>query len=255
MENSRRQFLFGSIQMAAWYGVFQLGTSRKAWAKSIRLTARQWADQIVQVASDATAGRLSGEEWQSAIEGLHTRIPLADLIKALDVDRIVGETKQSKERLAVVQDVPIPLTQKQTDKTFGHKLFVYRRGDSTPPHAHNHLVCAHLTLRGNIRARTFNRLQDLERSILLQPTSDRSVGPGHTVSMSDARDNVHWFEGIADVSVTFDVPVGPITPKKKYGHPAQVWSQIYLDPTVPARGDGNIDAPLISFDDAVRKFA
>ncbi len=98
-------------------------------------------------------------------------------------------------------------------------------------------------------------MQDLERSILLQPTSDRSVGPGHTVSMSDARDNVHWFEGVADVSVTFDVPVGPITSKKKYGHPAQVWSQIYLDPTVPARGDGNIDAPLISFDDAVRKFA
>jgi len=46
MENSRRQFLFGSIQMTAWYGVFQLGTIRKAWAKGIRLTAQQWADQI-----------------------------------------------------------------------------------------------------------------------------------------------------------------------------------------------------------------
>jgi hypothetical protein len=142
MENSRRQFLFASIQIAAWYGVFQLGTSRKAWAKSIRLTAQQWADQIAQLASDVTASRLSGEEWQSAIERLHTRIPLADLIRALDVDRLVRETEQPKERLAVVQDVPIPLTQ-QTDETFGHKLFVYRRGDSTPPHAHNHLVSAH----------------------------------------------------------------------------------------------------------------
>src|SRR5260370_6871595 len=107
--------------MAGCCGVFQLGPSRKAWAKSIRLTAQQWADQIAQLASDATAGRLSGEEWQSAIEGLHTRIPLADLIKALDIDRIVGETKQSKQKLPHVQHPPLPLPPNHTDNNFCHK--------------------------------------------------------------------------------------------------------------------------------------
>jgi hypothetical protein len=33
--------------------------------------------------------------------------------------------------------------------------------------------------------------------------------------MSDDENNVHWFEGVSDIAVTFDVPVWDISPEKK----------------------------------------
>ena len=138
---------------------------------------------------------------------------------------------------------------------FGHKLFVYRKGSVTPPHAHNHLVSAHLIVRGQVRTRTYDRVQDLETSILLKPTRDEIPRPGTLVTMSDARDNVHWFEGVSEQSISFDIPVVDVTPDKHYRHPAEAYSQIYLDPTVAPRANGTIEAPIIKFRESVRKFA
>jgi hypothetical protein len=73
--------------------------------------------------------------------------------------------------------------------------------------------------------------------------------------MSDTKDNVHWFEGVSDLSLSFDVPVGGIDPGRKYGHDAEAVNQIFLDPRAPARGDGRIVAPIILFEEAVRRFA
>jgi hypothetical protein len=66
---------------------------------------------------------------------------------------------------------------------------------------------------------------------------------------------VHWFEGVSERSVSFDVPVGDIAPGIAYRHAAEAYNQIYLDPTVAPRGDGRIEAPVIKFSEAVEKFA
>ncbi len=254
MNDPRRRFLLGSARLAAWYGVLFLGASRSAWGRGLSLTAAQWSQELESLALEVKAGRRSGEAWQSAIEALHSRIPLEELVSALDVATIVKGIKHPTDKLGAVHDVALPGAGPGASH-FGHKLFVYRKGACTPPHAHNHLVSAHLVLQGNIRVRTFDRVQDLEDSLLLDPRTDRVVGPGQTVSMSDGRDNVHWFEGVSELSVSFDVPVADIDPEKNYRHPAEGMNQLFVDPTGPKRGDGYVDAPLIRFREAVRRFA
>jgi len=49
--------------------------------------------------------------------------------------------------------------------------------------------------------------------------------------------------------------VGDIFPAKAYRQPAEVYTQIYLDPRVPPRPDGRIEAPIIKFRESVRRFA
>ena len=135
---------------------------------------------------------------------------------------------------------------------FGHKLFIYRKGSVTPPHAHNNLVSAHLVVKGEIRVRTFDRVEDLDKALLLRPTKDQIEKVGSTISMSDYKDNVHWFEGMSDVSVSFDVPVPKIELNKKYLHEAEGYNQIFLDVSVAPRKDGLIEAPIIKFAESVK---
>jgi hypothetical protein len=250
---SRRQFLLRSSRLAAWYGVLQLGFQHRAWARTVAWKVEHWSQELARLASDVRAGRLAPQAWQHAMEQLHSAITISELIESLDVDQILRRIKYPSEKLGAIQDIRLSALEPKEMEGFGRKLFVYRKGSCTPPHAHNHLVSAHLILRGQIRTRKFNRLEDVEHAIVIEPTVDGVFGPGHTDSMSDDENNVHWFQGVSDIAVTFDVPVWDISPEKKYGHPAK--GQIFIDPTVPAGGDGRIVAPVISFPTAVRKFA
>jgi len=250
---SRRKFLLHSCELAAWYGVLQVGFQHRAWAGTVSRRVERWSRELARLAAEVRGGRLVPQAWQHAIEHLHSAMEISELIKALDVDQVLRTIKYPKEKLGAIQDIHLPSLQPKDTEGFGCKLFVYRKGSCTPPHAHNHLVSAHLILRGQIRTRKFNRLEDAQQSIVIEPTVDGVFGPGHTDSMSDDENNVHWFEGVSDIAVTFDIPVWDISPGKKYGYPAN--GQIFIDPTVPPRGDGRIVAPVISFPTAVRKFA
>lgn len=253
LPETRRKFLLHSCELAACYGVLQLGFLHRAWAATVPREMEHWSRELMRLASEVRAGRLAPQAWQHAIEQLHSTMTISELIKALDVDQILRTINYPKEKLGAIQDIRLPALEPKEMEGFGRKLFVYRKGSCTPPHAHNHLVSAHLILRGKIRTRKFNRLEDVEQAIEIEPTVDDVFGPGHTDSMSDDENNVHWFEGVSDIAVTFDVPVWGISPGKKYGYPAN--GQIFIDPTVPARADGRIVAPIISFPAAVRKFA
>ena len=141
--------------------------------------------------------------------------------RPIDVDRLIAAVTWPEQRLGAGADVPWPRVEGfPADLRFGHKLFVYRQGAVTPPHVHNHLVSAHWVLRGAIWVRTFDRVRDLEASILLRPTRDEVARPGALVTMSDDLDNGHWFEGVSP----------------------------------SPQADGTIDAPILTFQDSVRKF-
>ena len=180
-------------------------------------------------------------------------MPVSELCKTLDVDRVLRSIKQPKDKVATIQDIRLPGVDQTALHGFGHKIFVYRKGSVTPPHAHNHMVSAHLILRGQIRTRKFDRLEDEQQAIVIKSTVDDVFGPGHTDAMSDDENNVHWFVGVSDLAVTFDVPVWDVSPEREYGYRGN--GQIFIDPTAPSRGDGRIAAPIMSFAAALRKFA
>lgn len=252
---SRRALGLGAAHLAGWYAVFEAAQSSAAWARQIKPNVRRWAETLNEVSEAVRAGHIEPTEWQTSIERLHAAVPLEEIIRLVDLDALLTRVRPPKNKLGAVEDVDWSgLTAGRPTVGIAHKVFVYRKGACTPPHAHNHLVSAHLVLKGQIRARTFNRLEELEHSLLLEPTTDRLVGPGETVSMSDERDNVHWFEGVSALSASFDVPVGGITPEKPYRHRAEGFGQLFVDPRVPARADGRIEAPIITFTESVKRF-
>lgn len=130
----------------------------------------------------------------------------------------------------------------------GHKIFAYRKGACTPPHAHNNVASVHLVLRGKIHLRTYDRVRDVPGAIEITPTFDGVVEPGAFATMTDAEHNVHWFVGEIDGSCSLDVVMSDVAPDRTYATPAQSYGQIFVDPTAGKR------APILAFERAAAKF-
>lgn len=73
--------------------------------------------------------------------------------------------------------------------------------------------------------------------------------------MSDERDNAHWFVATTDNAYTLDIPIPKVNLAKHYALQANEFGMIFVDPTVKARGDGKIHAPVLSFEISLKKFA
>jgi hypothetical protein len=227
----------------------------QAWASPLDPTVRRWILRVGEIGHAVQSGTLTPSQWQDAMAETYAAFTPDEFVRFIDMDRLLAGLVYPTEKLGAVKDVPWPeVGGFPADLRFGHKLFVYREGSCTPPHCHNHLVSAHWILRGEVRTRTFDRVEDLETAILLEPTRDEISKRGELVSMSDARDNAHWFEGVsAEPAISFDIPIG-VTPDKTYRHQAEGYNQIFVDPTVAPRADGKIEAPIIAFQESRRRF-
>jgi len=231
-------------------------TRANAWAAPLDPALRRWVLRVGELGQAVRAGTLAPAAWQDGMAELHASLSPEELIRFIDMDRLVEGLQAPKDRIGAIAQVPWPdVDGFPVGFRFGHKLFVYRQGACTPPHVHNHLVSAHWVLEGRIRARTYDRVADLDASIRLRPTRDEALDPGGIVTMSDQRDNGHWFEGLTGRSISFDIPISGISPEKAYGHPAEGANQIFIDPTVAPSSDGTIDAPIIRFEQSLQKFA
>lgn len=232
-------------------------TRARAWASPVDPLLRAWFVRLHEIGHAVRSGQMSPAAWQSAMEELYRELSPAELVEFIDTDRLLAGLKYPEQKLGAVASVAWPhIDGVSAAPRLTAKLFVYRKGSTTPPHVHNHLVSAHWVVRGEIRTRTFDRLEDRESAILLRPTRDEIARPGTLVTMSDARDNGHWFEGRSELAISFDIPISGVTPEKQYRHPDEAGSnQIFVDPTVRPRGDGSIEAPILPFADSVRRFA
>jgi hypothetical protein len=252
MHLGRRDLLIAATLPAlAWV------TRARAWASPLDHALLRWLRRLHEIGHAVRAGQMSPADWQAAMQELYRDLSPTEIVSFIDMDRLLAGLRYPEEKLGAVVRVEWPeIEAAPGGRPLTAKLFVYRKGSMTPPHVHNHAVSAHWVVRGEIRTRTFDRVEDLESAILLRPTRDETSRPGTLVTMSDARDNGHWFEGRSELAISFDIPISGIEPEKQYRHPDEdSSSQIFVDPTLAPRADGMIEAPIMKFVDSVRKFA
>lgn len=128
---------------------------------------------------------------------------------------------------------------------FGTHLFVVPPGNAVPPHGQNNLVTAHLVMKGSFRTRTYDRVADLPGRMLLRQTRDETCNVGATTSMSDLRDNVHWFVAGPEPVITLQVGMRA-KPQLEYQNPSDRDGRIYVDPRQKPNADGTIEAAVLS---------
>jgi hypothetical protein len=99
-----------------------------------------------------------------------------------------------------------------------------------------------LVLKGSFRGRHYDRLEDHSDHYIIRPTIDRTFQPGEFSTISDHKDNVHWFTAESQTGFIFNIHVVETNPENR-NRPGRV----YVDPLGQKLAGGLIKAPKISY--------
>jgi hypothetical protein len=223
--------------------------ARDLWAAAVRPIGRHWLADLSDLSRDVKGGAIKQVEWQAKVEELFGKIDLPELLKFIRFDemtrdltyRAKGERSLSV-RFPKVEGVP-------EDLPFGRQVFALKKGASVVPHGHDNMATAFLVLRGEFRGRHFERLADEPEHMILAPTLDKTFVPGGAATISDYKDNVHWFEALTDAAFIFNIHVMDVDAKSAKGS-----RRIYVDPAGQKLEGGKIRARRISPTEAYERY-
>ncbi|REJ85677.1 MAG: hypothetical protein DWQ34_28460 [Planctomycetota bacterium] len=228
---TRREFAQRTLGSLLTYSLLETLFSADAFPAEVKPVAAAWLARVDAAGRDLKGEKLSQTEWQSQIEELFGQIELAELLKFIDFDQLTAELefreqgeRSLKPKFPEVEGLP-------TDLVFGHQLFALRKGRSVVPHGHDNMATAFLILQGDFHGRHYDRLEDDGDSIIIRPTIDESFTVGGCSTVSDHKDNVHWFKATSETAFIFNIHVLNVVEGRKTG-------RVYIDPDgEPLAGD------------------
>jgi hypothetical protein len=246
---SRRDFIGDALGPLMTLSLVEMLLGADALAGERRLVAARWLAEVNALAEDLKGGRLEQIPWQTKTEELFAQVELADLLRLIDFDRLTRNIKYLDHgalslgfRFGDAQDAGQKLA-------FGRQIFALQQGRSVVPHGHRNMATAFLILQGQLRGRHYDRLADEPRHYLIRPTIDRRFGPGECSTISDYKDNVHWFQAISPTAFILNIHVLGVNPRE-----TQPTGRLYLDPEGEKLADGTIRAARLTYPEANRRF-
>jgi hypothetical protein len=243
---SRREFAGQALGALAFFSLVDLLPGRQVFASSIRPIAGHWLEELDRLGRDVKGQKLPQTEWQKKVEELYSKVELADFLKLIDFETLAKKLDGFNGRGALSLGVKFPQVEGiPTNLVFGRQIFAMKKGRSIVPHGHENMATAFLVLRGKCRGRHFERHSDDEKFMIISPTLDREFEPGGASTISDKKDNVHWFEALTDSAFVFNIHVMGVSPK----HPRPT-GRVYVDPNGEKIEGGKIRARIIDHDEA-----
>lgn len=227
--------------------LYALG-SRRALAEPLQGAVFEGLAAMNALALALRHGELSPTAWQDQMARLVAAIDVTEAASALELDRLATTLALPDDR-ARVRELSFPaLDQALRDAGLRPRLFALGRGRAIVPHGHHGMVSMHWILRGALHGRHFDRLEQTPTRVLMRPTLDAVLGPGAATSISDDRDNIHWFVAVEEPTFTLDVIVSHLDDGGPHG-------RFYVDPRAAEDvGDGRLRAPILTPAQARRRY-
>src|SRR3954447_15750242 len=226
MPETRREFTRPALQSLTAFALIEGLAAHHLFGDDVRPTLDDWFKQLDAISRDVKDEKIKDVEYQSALEGLYRKVELADLLKTLDFERMARGVKY-KDR----GETSLPVDFKNvsglpTKLVWGRQVFALKKGRSVVPHGHDKMATGFLVLKGRLRGRHWDRVEDGDDHYLIRPTIDRGFAPGEFSTVSDHRDNVHWFTNLQnEPAFLFNVHVIGINPEN-----TNVAGRVYVDP-------------------------
>ena len=74
----------------------------------------------------------------------------------------------------------------------------------------------HMMLKGQAHGWQFERVSDEAQYLTIKPTIDKVLNVGAVSTISDQRDNIHWFKALSEPVFMFNIGVFGINPSEKF---------------------------------------
>jgi len=248
-DTSRREFSKQALSSLLTFSLLETLFERDAFAESIKPVTVRWLAELNDLSSDLKDEKLKQIAWQSKVEELFAHVDLPQLLQLVDFQRLTSNlqlvdrgARSLRFKFRQIEGVP-------TNLVFGKQIFAVKKDRSVVPHGHNNMATAFLILKGSFHGRHYDRLEDETDHIIIKPTIDQSFGSGGYSTISDYKDNVHWFKASSEPSFIFNIHVLnlPFDDTRPTG-------RVYLDPDGEQLSDGRIRARRIRYKEAYRLY-
>ncbi len=246
---SRRGFAGHSLGSLLTFSLLETLFACDAFGKAIQPITAKWLDELNNLSQDLRNETLTQVVWQDKIEELFAQVDLPRLLAFVDFDRLATDAKLVHKGARSLRCNFPQVEGLPTNLVFGKQIFAVKKGRSVVPHGHNNMATAFLVLDGKFEGRHYDRLEDEEEHIIIKPTIDRDFKQGECSTVSDYKDNVHWFRASHEPSFLFNIHVLNVRPDsdRKTG-------RVYVDPAGEQLNDGLIRARRISYGEANRLY-
>lgn len=242
---SRREFTQQALGSVLTLSLLETLFQCDAFADQVKPATVKWLADVNQLGWDLKDRKLKQQEWQKKIEELYARADVTDFLRLVDFDKLTRNLEMV-DRGARSLPVRFPKIEGLPEKlSWGRQIFALKKGRAVVPHGHNNMATAFLILKGEFRGRHYDRLEEDGEHLFIKPTIDRKFTIGECSTVSDEKDNVHWFVALDEPAFIFNIHVTGIDPEN-----SEPTGRIYLDPNGEKLSGGLIRSRRLESDEA-----
>ncbi|HEX8473240.1 MAG TPA: hypothetical protein VF666_04350 [Pyrinomonadaceae bacterium] len=204
---SRRTFTRNILGSLLTFSLARNLCRADALGGSVKPVVHKWLVEMEDVTKGLRGAKIKPSEWQTQIEALLSRVELKDLLAAIDYEHlartaIFPEDHESAENVDFSQVEGLP-----KELSFAPYFYAMKRGVAIVPHGHRNMASMHMMLKGEAHGWLFERVADETQHLLIKPTEDKVLGVGEVSTISDEKDNIHWFKALTEPVFMFNIGV------------------------------------------------
>jgi hypothetical protein len=230
------------------YGLIQMLWARDLFAAEVKPVVAQWFKDLNALGRDLKGQKLKDTEFQAKMEELYKKIDLAELVSFVELDRIAEKVKLPANG-AFSAGFDLTKIDGLKGVSFGKQIFCMKKDRAVVPHGHMNMCTGFIVLRGAFRGRHYDRLESHKDHYIIKPTIDRAFKAGEASTISDHKDNIHWFQCTSESGYIFNAHVIGYDPTIKESS-----GRLYLDPEGEKLAGGLIKAPRMTSGACHKKF-
>lgn len=225
-KHSRRDFnkkILGSVLTLSLFEMLFAGCSgrteiaasdKNVLSPKVEPILRHWSVELNEICNDLKTKRISQSLWQEHIGKLFSHIELKELLKFINFEKLT-EHFEYPDLGVDTKNITFPkLKDLPEDLVFIKKIFGMKKGRAIVPHGHSNMASAHLILQGECSLKHYEKVEEEKEYLIIKPTIDKKAYAGDFSSISDEKDNVHWFIANSETAFTFDVIMLNLNGKK-----------------------------------------
>ena len=243
---NRRDFAKTTVGSLVTYSLLNTLFQQQLFSAEIKPVAAQWIKDIHELGEDLKGTKLSQLQWKEQCEKLFAQADLKDLMKFIDFGGRISSTpfrdkgeRPIRFKFPEVEGLP-------TNLVFGHQIFKLKKGQSVVPHGHNNMATAFLIMKGEFHGKHYDRLEESDSHMIIKPTIDAKFKPGECSTVTQVKDNVHWFKTESDGGYIFNIHI--------LGLNTGASGRVYVDPLGEKISGGRIRARKIGSAEATNLY-
>jgi hypothetical protein len=181
------------------------------------------------------------------IEELYAKVELQDILKFIDFDNLIKGFDYPDLGVST-KPVKLPKLNGLPERTvFVKKIFGMKKDRAIIPHGHSNMASAHLILNSEMHLRHYEKIHQEGQNLIIKPSIDRIAKVGDSSSISDEKDNVHWFIAKTETAFTFDVIMLDLNDKNYDIHNLDIYES-------EDQKNGTLKVPILDVQTALKKY-